>query len=911
MKFLRLFFLLVVILALNELASANKSGKSQPVWLKDTIIKLDPVKDRKLLRGNKSSIDTIRKDTTKRDTTKKDTVAKNPGELTEITTAKADDSTVYDKEHQVGYLYGNARVTYGDFELDADYIRVDQKTHLVFASGRIDPKTHRYKGRPISKMGKDDKPMTADSLYFDYKTKKAHVYNGSTEQDGNFVSGGQIKKLNDSEFAYHNVLYSTCDKPYPYTDFGIVITKGIAEKKRIISGPAYMEIEGVPLPFAIPFGFFPKPDTRTSGFILPTFGEDATLGFYLRNFGYYFGINDYMDFTTQETLYSKGSFESTNTARYIKKYKYQGGLTFSYGQHYYGLEGDPPQRDFNIQWQHSQDANAHPGTTFSASVNAGTSSYYSNNPGATNYNPQAIVQNNLHSSIAYAKSWEGTPFNFNASMTHSQDLARKTITLELPTFSFNMATINPFDSKDRVGPQKWYQRITVGYSLQGKNAVTAVPESELFSKETLTKRLQNGFQHQIPVGFNQTLLKFFQFNVSANYNERWYLQTYRKRYARGSLSGIDSMIVDTVPGFRRVGDYSMSAGFSTKIYGIMQFKGKLKAIRDVITPNISFSYRPDYSSLSYAYNQVAVSNATVPFQASYNRYSIFDGTPYGGPSGGRQAGLSFSVDNTIEAKVRPSAKDTSTQDKKIPILQGLSASTFYNFAADSFRLENISLSGHTALFNQKINVSFSGILDPYVTKVYDTVANNQVYRVARRFDHYTFQDGRLPFLTNFNLTMGGSLNSASFHPASTNTAAAVPGTSAQTMTVQQADRLALLNSDPSAYIDFNIPWNVSMSYSFNYSNSHILTTTTNTLQLNGDFSLTPKWKIQYSTNYDIKANQFTMTSFNIYRDLHCWDLSFQWVPFGYYRSYNVTLKVKATILQDLKLSKRKDYYNNF
>lgn len=903
MKFLRLFFLLVIILALNELSAANRSGKSKPVWYRDTIIKLNPVKDRRLLRGKKvSKIDTIVNDTTKKDTTKKD------GEMSEILTTKAEDSTVTDKANQMGYLYGRARVTYGDFELDADYIRVDEKNHLVFASGRVDPKSHIYSGRPIAKMGKDDKPMTADSLYFDYKTKKAHVYNGTTEQDGNYVSGGQIKKLNDTEFAYHNVLYSTCDKPYPYTDFGIVITKGIAEKKRIISGPAYIEVEGVPLPFAIPFGFFPKPDTRTSGFILPSFGEDQKLGFYLRNMGYYFGINDYVDATTQATIFSKGAFESTNTVRYIKKYKYQGGLTFAYGSHNYGLEGDPATKDFNIQWQHSQDANAHPGTNFSASVNAGTSTYYSNNAVTSGYT--AAVSNNLHSSIAYSRNWEGTPFNFTATMTHSQDLARKTITLDLPTFGFNMATISPFDSKDRVGPQKWYQRITVGYSLQGTNRISNLQESQLFTSETFTKRLQTGFQHQIPVGFNLNVLKFFQFNTSVNYNERWYLQTTRQRYARGSLSGADSVILDTVPGFRRVGDYSMSAGLSTKIYGIMQFKkGKLKAIRDVITPNISFSYRPDYSSLAYDYNRVAVSNATIPYQASYRRYSIYDNNVYGGPSGTRQAGLALSVDNTIEAKVKPSASDTSTQDKKIPILQGLSASTFYNFAADSFRLSTISLAGHTALFNQKINVSFSGTLDPYVYKVYDTIANNQVTRISRRFDRYTFQDGKLPFLTNFSLTMGGSLNSTSFQHV--NAPPAVPGSTAQNMTAAQSDRLARLNSDPSAYVDFNIPWNVSMSYSFNYSNDRLTTITSNTLQLNGDFNLTPKWKIQYSTNYDIKANQFTMTQFNIYRDLHCWDLSFMWVPFGYYRSYNVTLKVKATILQDLKLSKRKDYYNNF
>src|ERR1700743_625243 len=297
--------------------------------------------------------------------------------LKSIVTAHADDSTYDDEVHQITYLYGRARVTYEDFELDADYIKVDYKNHTIFASGRTDPLTKRYIGRPISKQGKD-KPVTSDSLLFHYETKKGKIYNASSEQDGNYITGGQVKKLNETEVAYRNVIFSTCDLPYPDTHFGIVITRGIAEKNRIISGPAYLEIEGIPLPLAIPFGFFPKPDTRTSGVIIPTFGEDQKLGFYLRNFGYYIGISDYLDLTTMGTVYSKGSYELISPAHYLKRYKYGGTVTFNYGSHNYGQEGDPAQKDFNVTWSHSQDPNANPGSTFSASVNAGTSSYYRN-----------------------------------------------------------------------------------------------------------------------------------------------------------------------------------------------------------------------------------------------------------------------------------------------------------------------------------------------------------------------------------------------------------------------------------------------------------------------------------------------------------------------------------------------------
>jgi lipopolysaccharide assembly outer membrane protein LptD (OstA) len=569
LKFIRLFFLLAIVLVLNEIAAANKGAGYKHAVAKDTIIKLDSTRDKKLLRIKKPKNALKSKDTITR---KRDTAATDTGSLSEVSTMTAEDSTYFDKEHEMSYLYGNARVTYGDFELDADYIRFDQKNHLIFASGRTDPKTKRYHGRPISKMGKDDKPLTSDSLLFDYKTKKGRIWNGATEQDGNFISGGEAKKLNDEEVAYKNALFSTCDLPYPYTHFGIVITKGIAEKKRIISGPFYLEIEGVPLPIGLPFAFFPKPDTRASGAILPTFGEDAQLGFYLRNFGYYFGINDYIDLTTQGTIYSKGAYELNAMSRYQKKYKYQGSFTLSYGSHNYGLEGDPPRKDFNIQWSHSQDANANPGTTFSASVNAGTSSYYQDTRATTGYNLQQLTQNNLHSSIAYGKTWAGTPFNFTANLSHSQDLQAKKVTLELPSISFNMSTISPFDSKDRVGDQKWYQKITVGYSLVATNKLTDIPEAELFKSSTLSKRLQNGLQHQIPIGFNQNVFKYFQFNTSVNYDDRWYFQTTRKRFARGSVSGLDSMIVDTVPGFKRVGDYQLSAGLSTKVYATMTFK---------------------------------------------------------------------------------------------------------------------------------------------------------------------------------------------------------------------------------------------------------------------------------------------------------------------------------------------------
>lgn len=868
----------------------------------DTIIKLDTTKnrDRKLL--NKEPLPSKRggrggaKDTT------------NKGSLNSIVKTSAEDSTRSDQVHKITYLYGNAKVTYEDFELNADFIRVDQNRHLIFASGLIDPKTHRYLGKPISKQ-KGQSPTISDSLYFDYKTKRGKSWNTTTQQDGDFITGGQARVLNDQEVAYRNIIFSTCNLPYPETHFGIVITKGIGEKNRIVSGPAYLEIEGVPLPLALPFGFFPKPDHQTSGVLLPTFGEDARLGFYLRNLGYYLAFGDNLDLTTMGTIYSRGSYELTSTARYLKRYEYSGNLTLSYGSHNYGLNGDPPTQDFNITWSHQQDANAHPGTTFSASVNAGTSGFFKNNPAITNYNPQSLVQSSLQSSIAYGRVWAGTPFSLTATLSHRQDIANKLITLHLPDVTFNMTTINPFDSKERVGTQKWYQRITVGYTLQGTNSLSNIPESQLFQSATISRKLQSGILHTIPIGFNQTIFKYFQFNMSATYIDHWNFQTINEYYDRTNSLAVNGLVTDTVPGFKRAGEYTLSAGLSTKVYSRIDFKsGSLKAIRLVTTPTVSFSYRPDYTSTSYFYNRTVVSTATVPYPYTATSYSIFNSSAEGGPTGTRSAGIGFNLDNTIEAKVKAKSSDTSGKDRNIPIIQGLTLSTFYNFAADSFKLSPISLSGHTTVFNQKLGINFSGTLNPYEVKTLDSIGGGTLHKYVRTYDRYSILDGKLPQVSAFALSMNVSLNSNAFKQ---HTTSAPPGNSLSNMTPNQAERLAMINSDPSAFVDFNIPWNVVLNYNYTYANTNAVITTANTLTASGDFNLTPKWKIQYSTGYDLKAMKLSgVTAFTIYRDLHCWDLSIRWVPVGYYKSFSVDLKVKASILQDLKLSKRKDYYNN-
>ena len=896
MKFISLFFLLATFLLVSITQASGKSRLNSFYQQVDTT-KKDTVKNKKPLKGKKNPAIPVKKTVAANDTTRK-----NQNDIDAEVHATAEDSTFVDVKNNIVYLWGKARVTYTDFELDADYIKVDKKNHMIYAQGSNDPKTHQYVGRPISKQ-KNESAVESDSIVFNYETKKGKLFNPSTKQQENYITHGQIKKLNENEVALRNIIFTTCDKPDP--DFGIVITKGIAEKKQIVSGPAYLEIEGIPIPIGIPFGFFPKQDTRTSGVMLPTFGEDAKLGFYLRNFGYYLGLSDFADLTTTGTYYTNGSFEVNSALAYFDRYRYNGNLSLSYGSHNYGLEGDPPVKDFNITWSHSQNPNSSPGSTFSASVNAGTSTFYQNNPSTVGFNLAALTQNTLRSSISYGRTWTGlgTP-NLTVSLSHSQDLTAKTVTLELPTFNFSIATISPFDSKTRVTEQKWYQKITIGYNVTGTNRINAVPESELFQGSTITKKMQNGLQHQIPIGLNLNVLKYFQFNTGVNYTEQWYFQTIRKHYARA-----DSLVTDTVPGFQRAGEYSLNAGFSTKLYGILQFKnGSLKAIRHVMTPNISFTYRPDYTTLDNSFNKQIVSSATIPYPVTYTRYSIFDQSVYGGPSGGRQAGINFSLDNSLEAKLRPKGTDTSQTDRKVWILQDLSLSTFYNFAADSFKLSNIVFSGHTSFLHDKLNISFGGSFYPYVIRVRDSIVNNQVQRYPVLVNRFTFQDGRLPTLTSFNISASISLNPQTFHPTPQTQQVA---NTLQNMNPQQAAKLALINRDANAYVDFNVPYNISLNYSYTYTNNTISTANVNTVGITGDLKITDKWKIQYTTNVDLRVRQLSSaTSFSIYRNLHCWDLNVSWLPFGYFKSYNVTLRVNQAILQDLKLSKRSDYTSN-
>ncbi len=850
---------------------------------------------------------TVTKDTSKnelQDTSKnnfkevsgQDTVhMKDEGGLETVVTISANDSSWNEVRKNVLHLFKGAKVKYEGFELAADYIRLDRNTNILFASGVIDH-NGKYVGRPVVIMP-GESPIAVDSLLYNYKSQVPKTFGVMTEVDGGYIQAREVRKNIYDEMSLYKGLYSTCDLPYPHTHFGIQISKGVITQKQIIAGPSYLVVENIPLKFiAIPFGFFPKQDKKSSGFLFPSFGEDASRGFAMRDLGWYLTFNDYWDSEIRGNLYSKGTWEASVRTQYLVNYKFSGNFNIRYGSFVEGVEGTPSygrSKDFNFTWNHTQRQEANPGTSFTASVNFGTRSYLQNSAAGGTYDPRALTNNRLNSSIAYGKVFADGKVNFTSNLRHEQDLTTGRVTLDLPTISLNVATFNPFDSKDRVGEQKWYQKLTVGYSMQAQNKIVTF-DTLLFRKETL-QDFTNGMQHNIPLSLSLNVLKYFQFNTSANYTERWYLQSVRNRVAN-EVFGY-STVRDTIQGFKRAYDYNLSSGLSTKVYGMYPKMGKIEGIRHVITPSVNLNYRPDFGRERYGYYRNFIDENGVN-----RKYSIFDGALYGSPSEGRSLGIGFSVDNNIEAKIRDDNDTTGNGFRKVPIIQGLTFSGNYNMAADSLKLSTISFSGRTSLFKEKLNLNFNGTFDPYSYDPY----------TGRTINRYAIKDGKLARLTNFGLSFDYSFNPEANKSRNNNMDSL--RNSMPNLSPEQAQALSRISTDPNAFVDFNIPWNVAASVSFNYARvfddeeQRMRSVLTNTVNVHGDFNVTPKWKIQYNTGFDFVQMKASLTNISIYRDLHCWDMSVGWVPFGQYKSYNITIRAKASILQDLKLSKRQSHF---
>jgi hypothetical protein len=786
-------------------------------------------------------------------------------------------------------LSNNAQVKYKDIDLKAAYIELNRDSNLLYAVGKPDS-TGAIAGKPVFKQG--DQEFQADEVRYNYKTKKGIVTGVVTEQEGGFVHSGRTKLINDSTYCLRNGKYTTCDAEHPH--FWLEMTKAkVLSNKKIVTGPAYLVIEDLPLYFIfIPFGFFPNSPKYSSGLLMPSYGDEINRGFFLRDFGYYWAANDYFDASVKGDLYSKGSRGIKLHTNYRVRYKFNGSFDLKYYKNVFGDKGLPDyktQNDFAITWSHSMDSKSSPSQTFSASVNFSTSSFDQNN----SYTTENYLTNTKQSSVSYSKRWENSPFTLSANARHSQNSRDTTISLTLPQLTFNVSRIYPFKAKSRSGKEKWYEKIGVSYSMDMQNQINT-KENKLLSS-SLTKNWQNGVKHTIPVSTSLKALKYITISPSFNYGERWYTQQIRKKYNETTKQ---VEVSDTLYGFTRNYDYSFSVGASTKIYGNflpLNPKSKIKGIRHVMTPSVSFNLKPDFSKSSFGmYGDIEYYDEKGN-PVSY-RYPYHEGSIFGTASAGRSGSIGFSLNNTLEMKT-VNIKDTTSKEptRKIKLLDQLSISGSYNLAADSLNLSNFNVSARTKVAG--VDLNFGAILDPYAMQ------NGRLINV------YQFSRNRqLARLTSANMSFGLSFKSKEGKEKEKKE---------ENLTPEQKNELDLAKirqktGDIPEYADFSVPWDVSFNYSFRYNkpDPEKSSMITQTVDFNGNVSLTKQWKVGFSSGLDVQKLMVTFTQFNIFRDLHCMQMSLNLVPFGYRQSYSFTIRATSTLLQDLKLSKRQSSYDN-
>jgi lipopolysaccharide assembly outer membrane protein LptD (OstA) len=776
-----------------------------------------------------------------------------------------------DLQGQKVLLYHQAQVNYEDIELQAEHIILNWKDNTVYAIGLPDS-TGKIVGKPIFKEG--GKIYHCESILYNFNSKKGKIKGMKTQDGEGYIHGDQLKKSADNSMFVEQSKYTTCSAEEPHFYISAKKLKIIPDNK-IVSGPANLVIADIPTPLFIPFGFFPIQDKQSSGLIMPSYGYSANRGYYLRNGGWYFSINEHMDLALRGDIYTLGSWKLKAQSAYKKRYAYHGNFSLSYSKNLLGEKGlsnFQDKRDFFINWTHKQDAKAHPNRRFSAKVNAGSSSFNKMNSHQSN----DYLKNTLSSNVSYSYSWPGKPFNFSANLRHNQNTLNNSVSLSLPDLAFSMNRINPFERKQASGKQKWYEKISMTYTAQAKNQIETI-DSLLFRRETIDQ-MKYGIQHKIPISSSFKLFKYINVSPSANYTERWYFNRIEKSWNEELLY----VEKDTIGGMRAVRDFNTSFRLNTKIYGLYPFKSeKIKAIRHVISPSLSFTYRPDFSEEKWGYYDWT----TIDTLGNEQMYSYYNEGIYRTAPSGKSGNISLSIDNNVELKVR-NLNDSIAEYKKIALFKSLNFRGNYNLAADSFKLSNLTFTGRTELL-PKMSIKFNGSINPYQM-------DENGYRVHEYAWNDKFSLGRL---TNFSFSVNWSLK---------NSDRSEPVKRPQNASEEQWD---MIQDRPDDYVDFNVPWDIGLDYKYSYSKPALKKTVRQTFNIRGNLRLTEKWKIGFHSGYDFDAKDISYTSLDFYRDLHCWELRFNWIPFGFHQSYNLSINVKSAILQDLKLNKRKSFYD--
>ena len=803
---------------------------------------------------------------------------------------EAEDSAVVLIDARKVILYGKTMTKYKDIQLKAPKVEMDQETNILTAVNSIDSL-----GTVIDRahFEQGENTFDSDTIRFNFKSQQGLTKNTYTQQGEMFVKGEDIKKIDANTFYVRHGRFTTCNLDDPHFAFQANKLK-VINNKLAVSGPARPEFEGVPVPIYLPFGFYPLSRGRHSGFLPPQFTANESFGLGLEGLGYYKVLNEYFDITFRSNIYSYGGWSTNITPTYRKRYRYQGTLNFSIQSTKYNFKGDPDflkNRSYFLTWNHSVDTRARPGTSFSASVNAGSSKYNELVPNDPNRN----FRNQLSSSIVYSKTWRDKPYNLTISANHSQNTQLRLINLNIPDVGFTVSTIYPLEAKEFVGTPKWYEKLGIAYSGSFRNQVSFYDTA--FRFKNLIDTLQWGAQHRVPITLSLPPLGPLQVAPSISYDETWIAQKFRRTW-NPTLKKVDTSITK---GFYTDRQMQYGIGLSTAVFGTFNFKkSRIIAIRHTIRPSISANYRPDLSKNHFY--RVQVDSLGNSF-----RFSEFEGSLYGFYPEGRYGGMGISVDNNLEMKWR-SKKDTGEAAiKKIRLIDGYGFNTGYNFIADSFRLQPVQFYLRSTLF-EKINITAGATLNPYLLDSRGFPVNRYAWQ-GDKFSLGTISTGNIAISTQFQ---SKPRDPKIEEERKQNEQRQLDDPA---LMGDQQRLLDYMRQNPAEFVDFNVPWTLGLSFSLYFNKrmkpdySGFETEFSSNLNFNGSFSLTPKWNFSLNGYFDFDTRKLQTFSMSINREMHCWQMSIGVTPVGLYRFFNISISPKASMLQDLKINRTRTFTN--
>lgn len=810
---------------------------------------------------------------------------------------------------QLIYYYGDVTATYGNLKLTADYMEYDLKTSALYARGTKDS-TGVIKGRPV--MEQAGKKYEMEEVRYNFETMKARITNMVTQEQDGILHGKNIKMMPDRSINITKGRYTVCDCEHPHYYLHLSAAKVMTKpSQKTVFGPAWPVIEDVPLPIAIPFGFIPKRPDRATGILFPSFGEETSRGFYLRDAGLYFVIGDYFDIAVTGDIYTLGSWALDFNSRYKVNYKFNGNFSVTFSNDQSGEKGSSDfrqSRNFGVRWTHSQDAKARPGTSFSASVNFSS-------PSNSKYNSTSVteaLQNQISSSISYSKNWNGK-MNLSINALHNQNSKDSSYTFTLPNVTFSVSRFYPFKKKNRVGKEKFYEKFSLGYSTAFQNKISF--KASEFNKPGFWDKFQNGMTHTFQIGLpNFTAFKYINVTPSVSYGMNWYFRKMEKEY-NPETGKVEDVKGGAFSHFGASHNYSGSISMSTRIYGLFQFgkHRKLQAIRHVVSPSLSASFSPEKGTYFNGYRTLTYTDRNGVVQTQ--DYNIYQGMGTGSPPGkGKTASLSFSLGNNFEAKMRDLTDTTGTGTKKVKLIDQLNFNTGYNFLAEEFNMSNVGVTMSTSIFG-KLGISANANFDPYAILV------DEKNKSGKRINKFALTEGQgLLRLNTTSVSLSYSLSGDGKIAGNDGTAQAGGN---------PADHYTRIYYHPVTgeyipggwlyYMNPNVPWSVNFNYSYSFrkgyqwangrqtaNNNH-----TQTLGVSGNVKLTPRLAMQLTTGFDLMALKMTTTQFSATYDLHCFNIRVSWVPNGQWESWTFQIAANAAALADLlKYKKSSSYWDN-